>query len=59
MRNYLQQERAYSGVRLACLEITSRNEEAINSTRNRINSLKVFYFLLYRRGYFLLVSELI
>ena len=29
---------------LACLEIRSRNEEAINSTRNRIYSLKVFYF---------------
>ena len=26
----------------ACLEIRSRNEEAINSTRNRIYSLKVF-----------------
>ena len=34
---------------LACLEIRSRNEEAINSTRNRNYSLKVFYFLLYRR----------
>ena len=33
---------------LAFLEIRSRNEEAINSTRNRIYSLKVFYFLLYR-----------
>ena len=43
----------------ACLEIRSRNEEAINSTRNRIYSLKVFYFLFYRRRYFLLVSELI
>ena len=31
---------------LACLEIRSRNEEAINSTRNMIYSLKVFYFLL-------------
>ena len=44
---------------LARLEIRSRNEEAINSTRNIIYSLKVFYFLLYRRGYFLFVSELI
>ena len=44
---------------LACLKIRSRNEEAINSTRNRIYSLKVFYFLLYRRRYFLFVSELI
>ena len=34
---------------LTCLEIRSRNEEAINSTGNRIYSLKVFYFLLYRR----------
>ena len=25
---------------LACMEIRSRNEEAINSTRNRIYSLK-------------------
>ena len=33
----------------------------INSTRNMIYSLKVwfFYFLLYRRRYFLFVSELI
>ena len=47
-----------------------RNEEAINSTRNRISSLKVFHVLLYRRSsilqdiYFLhriwrFVSELI
>ena len=27
-----------------------RNEEAINSTRNRISSLKVFHVLLYRRS---------
>ena len=33
-------------ISLACLEIRSRNEEAINSTRNRIYSLKVFYSLL-------------
>ena len=32
--------------RLACLEIRSTIEEAINSTQNRIYSLKVFYFLL-------------
>ena len=44
---------------LAWLEIRSRNEEAINTTRNMIYSLKVFYFLLYRRRYFLFVSELI
>ena len=43
----------------ACLENRSRNGEAINSTRNMIYSLKVFYFLLYRRRYFLFVSELI
>ena len=34
------QERAYSAASLACLEISSRNEEAINSTRNMIYSLK-------------------
>ena len=27
-----------------------RNEEAINSTQNRIYSLKAFHFLLYRRS---------
>ena len=53
------QERSYSGVSLTCLEIRSRNEEAINSTRNRIYSLKVFYLLLYLRRYFLFISELI
>ena len=41
------------------LEIRWRNEEAINSTRNRIYSLNVFYFLLYRSRFVLLVSELI
>ena len=41
-----------SACRLAYLEIRSRNEEAINSTRNRIYSLKVFYFLLHRRRVF-------
>ena len=45
-------------VGLACLEIRSRNGEGINSTRNRIYSLKFFYILLYRRRYFLFVSEL-
>ena len=47
--------------RLARLEIWSRNEETINSTRNMIYSLKVwfFYFLLYLGRYFLFVSELI
>ena len=47
--------------RLARLEIRSRNEETINSTRNMIYSLKVwfFYFLLYLGRYFLFVSELI
>ena len=39
--------------------VDSRNEEAVNSTRNTIYSLKVFYYLLYRRRYFLFVSELI
>ena len=41
------------------LEIRWRNEEAINSTRNRIYSLNVFYLLLYQDRFFLLVSELI
>ena len=36
------QERSYSGFSLAHLEITSRNKEAVNSTRNTIYSLKVF-----------------
>ena len=40
---------------LACLEIRSSNEEAINFSRNRIYSLKVFYFLLCPGRYFLLV----
>ena len=48
-----------AAVSLACLEIRSRNEEAINSTRNSIYSLKVVYFLLYRCRYFLFVSEFI
>ena len=42
-----------------CLEIRSRKEEAINSRGNRIYSLIFFYFILYRRRFFLLVSELI
>ena len=37
---------------LSCLEIRSSNEKAINSTRNRIYSLKVFHFLLYRHRVF-------
>ena len=61
---YYLQESSYSGISLACLEIRSRNEDKINSTRNRIYSLKVFNFLLYRQSilqdvYFLFVSELI
>ena len=36
----------FAAVSLACLEITSRNEEAINSTPNRIYSQKVFHVLL-------------
>ena len=44
---------------LACLEIRSRNEEAINSSRNITYSLKVFHFPFYRCRYFLFVSELI
>ena len=40
------QERSHSGS-VACLEIRSRNEEAIYSTRNRIYFLQVFtsYFI--------------
>ena len=45
-RNKKKQERSLQQVRLACLEITSRNEEAINSTPNRIYSQKVFHVLL-------------
>ena len=51
---------------LACLEITSQNEEVINSTQNRIYLLKVFYLLptlatssTLHHIYFLFVSELI
>ena len=35
---YEEQERSYSGFQSRCLEIRSGNEEAINSTRNRIYS---------------------
>ena len=45
--------------RLACFEIRWRNKRAIDSTQNKIYSLKVFHFLLYRRRFFLFVSELI
>ena len=48
-----------AAVSFTSLEIRSINEEAINSIRNRIYSLKIFYFLLYRRRYFLLASEMI
>ena len=50
------QERAFSGVSVACLKIRSRNEEAINSTRNRIYSLKYFssYFIDVGTFYFFL-----
>ena len=44
---------------LACLEIRSRSEEAINSTRNENYSLKVSYILLYRGRDSSFVSELI
>ena len=54
------------GVCLACMEIRLRNEEAINSTQNRIYSLKVFQLLptsatsgILQDIYFLFVSELI
>ena len=39
-----------AAVSLASLEIKSINEEAINSIRNKTYSLKIFYFLLYRRS---------
>ena len=57
----VQQERSYSGIASHLLGDyrKSRIEEAFNSTRNRIYSLRFFYFLLYRRRDFLLVSELI
>ena len=44
---------------LALLKIRLRNEEAINSTRNGVYSLRVFCFLFYQCRYFLFVSELI
>ena len=56
---YLNKKALTGAVFLACLEIRSRNEETINSTLNTIYSVKVFYFLLYRRRHFLFVSELI
>ena len=40
-----------------CLEIRSRNDDANNSTRNRIYSLKVFHSL-FLDIYFLFISEL-
>ena len=52
LRPYVKQEALTAAFCLACLDIRSRNEEAINSTRNMIYSLKVFYFLLYRVRYF-------
>ena len=55
----MRQKRSSAAITLACLEIRSRNKEAINSTRSRIYSLKVFYFLHYRGRYVLFVSELI
>ena len=56
---YLNKNALTTVISLACLEIRSRNEDAVNSTRNKMYLLKVFYFLLYRRRYFLVVSELI
>ena len=55
----IKQKRLQRHSGLAFLEIRLRNEAAINSSRNMIYSLKVFYFLRYRRRYFLFVSELI
>ena len=48
----MRQKRSSAAITLACLEIRSRNKEAVNSARNRIYSREVFYFLLYRRRYF-------
>ena len=55
-----------AAVCLACMEIRLRNEEAINSARNRIYSLKVFQLLptsatssILQDIYVLFVSELI
>ena len=59
LRSKFNKKALTAAVSLASLEIRSINEEAINSIRNRIYSLKIFYFLLYRRRYFLLVSEMI
>ena len=44
---YNQQEAAYSGIqsRLQCLTIRSRNEEAINSTRNETDLLAKCFLL--------------
>ena len=39
------QERAFSGVTVACLKIRSRNEEAINSTRNETDLLAKCFLL--------------
>ena len=59
MRTTVKTRTLLQRVSLSCLEIRSRNERAINSTRNRIYSLKLFCFQLYRRRYLLFVSELI
>ena len=59
VKSALKQERSYSDITLAWLQIRTINEETITSTRIWIYSLKVFYFLLYQRRYFLFVSELI
>ena len=53
---YDEQGRAYSGIQSRSAWSLDRE---INSTRNRIYSLKSFYFLLYRRRCFLLVSEFV
>ena len=51
---HVKQERSYCVLQSRLVG----NKEAINSTRNRIYSLRIFYFLFYRRRYFLFVSEL-
>ena len=46
----LKQERCLKSVKSRFLGDSVRNEEAINSKRNRISPLNVFHFLLYRRS---------
>ena len=47
-KKYYNKDALTAGLSLTCLEIRSRNEEAINSTQNRIYSLKVFVLAIFR-----------